>query len=117
MHSCSCAAPTTHRRQLGNLECNIDRGEIVFHVAQLAKTIQLLGNATDLMAAYVPLLNIIVATACLIQGITGTRPQTRTYRQWKTALQALVKRSNKFFLLSSTTSQHPLTSATPWPTT
>ena len=45
------AAPTVHRRQLGNLECNIDRGEIVFHVAQLAGTVNVLGNATDLMAA------------------------------------------------------------------
>ena len=45
-------APTSHRRQLGNLECNIDRGEIVFHVAQLARTANALGNATDLMAAY-----------------------------------------------------------------
>ncbi|KAI0752631.1 hypothetical protein C8Q80DRAFT_1267153 [Daedaleopsis nitida] len=44
------AAPAT-RRQLGNLECNIARGEIVFHVAQLAATVNSLANATDLMAA------------------------------------------------------------------
>ncbi|RPD61776.1 hypothetical protein L226DRAFT_506697 [Lentinus tigrinus ALCF2SS1-7] len=43
------AAPT--RRQLGNLECNIDRGEIVFHVAQLGATVSSLGNATGLVAA------------------------------------------------------------------
>ncbi|KAI0690562.1 hypothetical protein C8T65DRAFT_745764 [Cerioporus squamosus] len=45
------AAPTTPtRRQLGNLECNIDRGEIVFHVAQLASTASSLANATGLVA-------------------------------------------------------------------
>ncbi|TFK83047.1 hypothetical protein K466DRAFT_499214, partial [Polyporus arcularius HHB13444] len=44
-------APTTPaRRQLGNLQCNINRGEIVFHVAQLASTVSSLGNATGLVA-------------------------------------------------------------------
>ena len=37
-------------RQIGNLECNIDRGEIVFHVAQLAGTVNALGNAKGLVA-------------------------------------------------------------------
>ena len=41
------------RRQLGNLECNIDRGEIVFHVAKLGATVDLLSQSSDLMAAYV----------------------------------------------------------------
>lgn len=49
----SCTAPAT-RRQLGNLECNIDRGEIVFHVAQLGATISSLGNATGLVATLGP---------------------------------------------------------------
>ncbi|KAI0767516.1 hypothetical protein C8Q74DRAFT_1370286 [Fomes fomentarius] len=44
------AAPAS-RRQLGNLECNIDRGEIVFHVATLGATAAHLANATGLTAA------------------------------------------------------------------
>ncbi|RDX52501.1 hypothetical protein OH76DRAFT_162190 [Lentinus brumalis] len=44
------AAPTASRRQLGNLQCNIDRGEIFFHVAQLGQTAASLDNATALVA-------------------------------------------------------------------
>ncbi|KAH9924968.1 uncharacterized protein BXZ73DRAFT_79102 [Epithele typhae] len=47
----SHAAPIATRRQLGNLECNIDRGEIVFHVADLGKTVSSLAKASDLQAA------------------------------------------------------------------
>ncbi|KAI0719803.1 hypothetical protein C8T65DRAFT_756521 [Cerioporus squamosus] len=47
----ACGAPTASRRQLGNLQCNIDRGEIFFHVAQLGQTAAALGNATALVAS------------------------------------------------------------------
>ena len=40
------------RRQLGNLECNIDRAEIIFHVATLSGIAASLGNNTNLVAAY-----------------------------------------------------------------
>ncbi|KAI0772751.1 hypothetical protein BD413DRAFT_612249 [Trametes elegans] len=54
-----CAAFLTHplanaapaRRQLGDLACNINRGEIIFNVAQLAATVESLGNATGLVSA------------------------------------------------------------------
>ncbi len=49
-------SPAPARRQLGNLECNIDRAEIVFHVAQFAGTVNTLGNNTHLVAGYVPCL-------------------------------------------------------------
>ncbi|KAI0356985.1 hypothetical protein OH77DRAFT_1399927, partial [Trametes cingulata] len=39
------------RRQLGDLQCNIDRGEIIFNVGQLAATVASLANGTGLMSA------------------------------------------------------------------
>ncbi|KAI0372415.1 hypothetical protein BV20DRAFT_1050747 [Pilatotrama ljubarskyi] len=43
------AAPA--RRQLGDLQCNIDRGEIIFNVGQLASTVASISNATGFASA------------------------------------------------------------------
>ncbi|KAI0672368.1 hypothetical protein C8Q78DRAFT_1077896 [Trametes maxima] len=45
----TAAAPS--RRQLGDLQCNIDRAEIVFNVGQLSSTVASLANATGLVSA------------------------------------------------------------------
>ncbi|KAI1792783.1 hypothetical protein LXA43DRAFT_972420 [Ganoderma leucocontextum] len=63
------------RRQLGNLECNIDRAEIVFHVAQFAGIVNTLGNNTHLVAANKTVKHDVMTLQTGAQGAGGAIKQ------------------------------------------
>ena len=58
------------RRQLGNLECNIDRAEIVFHVATLSGIVNALKNNTNLVAGYAITTSVTVVRKLLTRAMT-----------------------------------------------
>ncbi|EIW53436.1 uncharacterized protein TRAVEDRAFT_52566 [Trametes versicolor FP-101664 SS1] len=70
------AAPA--RRQLGDLQCNIDRAEIIFNVGQLAGTVANLGNATGLVSANSTADADVTALQTGVQGVGGAVKQILT---------------------------------------
>ncbi|KAI0634189.1 hypothetical protein C8Q77DRAFT_734226 [Trametes polyzona] len=67
------AAPS--RRQLGNLQCNIDRAEFIFNVGQLSGSVSSLTNATGLVAANSTVDADIAALQTGVQGVSGAAKQ------------------------------------------
>ncbi|OJT09526.1 hypothetical protein TRAPUB_13995 [Trametes pubescens] len=70
------AAPA--RRQLGDLQCNIDRAEIIFNVGQLSGTVANLSNATGLVSANATADADISALQTGVQGVGGAVKQILT---------------------------------------